>query len=382
MIATFDAFDHAMMARALKLAELGLGIATPNPHVGCVITKHGRVIGEGFTQAGGRPHAEAEALAACTQSPEGATAYTTLEPCSLHAKSRGPACADLLIAAKVARVVSALHDPFDGVDGKGHDQLQGAGIRLEIGLMETQAKAQLRAFLARVTRNRPWVTLKVAASLDGKTALANGESKWITSAEARRDVHRLRAEVCAVMTGIGTALADDPELTVRDVPTTRQPLRILLDSRLDVRDDMKLVKGGNEGGNTLIVTATGSESRLTELALRGVDVMRIPTEVVKGKTDLVAMMHSLATYQTGRQGQGLNHIMVETGAKLNASLLAAGVADEIIFYLAPSLLGDSARGLFALPELQGLEEKIQLNISDVRHIGPDLRVTATVKNKV
>jgi diaminohydroxyphosphoribosylaminopyrimidine deaminase / 5-amino-6-(5-phosphoribosylamino)uracil reductase len=374
MIATFDSFDHAMMARALKLAELGRGIATPNPHVGCVITKHGGVIGEGFTQAGGRPHAEAEALAACTQTPEGATVYTTLEPCSLHPKSRGPACADLLIAAKVARVVSALHDPFDGVDGKGHDQLQRAGIKLEIGLMETQAKAQLKAFLARVTRNRPWVTLKVAASLDGKTALANGESKWITSAEARRDVHRLRAEVCAVMTGIGTALADDPELTVRDVPTTRQPLRILLDSRLDVRDDMKLLNGGN----TLIVTATGSESRLTELALRGVDVMRIPTEAVKGKTDLVAMMHTLANYQN----RGLNHIMVETGAKLNASLLAAGVADEIIFYLAPSLLGDSARGLFALPTLRGLEEKIQLDVSDVRHIGPDLRVTATVKNKV
>jgi diaminohydroxyphosphoribosylaminopyrimidine deaminase / 5-amino-6-(5-phosphoribosylamino)uracil reductase len=373
-VTTFDAFDHAMMARALKLAERGRGIATPNPHVGCVITKNGRVIGEGFTQAGGRPHAEAEALAVCAQSPEGATVYTTLEPCSLHAKSRGPACADLLIAAKVARVVSALHDPFDGVDGKGHDQLQRAGIKLEIGLMETQAKVQLRAFLARVTRNRPWVTLKVAASLDGKTALANGESKWISSAEARRDVHRLRAEVCAVMTGIGTALADDPELTVRDVPTTRQPLRILLDSRLDVRNDMKLLMGGN----TLIVTATGSENRLTELALRGVDVMRIPTETVKGKTDLVAMMRSLANYGN----RGLNHIMVETGAKLNASLLAAGVVDEIVFYFAPSLLGDSARGLFALPELQGLEEKIQLDVSDVRHIGPDLRITATVKNKL
>jgi diaminohydroxyphosphoribosylaminopyrimidine deaminase / 5-amino-6-(5-phosphoribosylamino)uracil reductase len=378
IVATFDAFDHAMMARALKLAERGLGIATPNPHVGCVITKNGRVIGEGFTQAGGRPHAEAEALAVCTLSPEGATVYTTLEPCSLHAKSRGPACADLLIAAKVARVVSALHDPFDGVDGKGHDQLQRAGIRLEIGLMEPQAKAQLKAFLARVTRNRPWVTLKVAASLDGKTALANGESRWITSVEARRDVHRLRAEVCAVMTGIGTALADDPELTVRDVPTTRQPLRILLDSRLEVRDDMKLLRGGN----TLIVTATGSEGRLTELALRGVDVMRAPTEAVKGKTDLGAMMRSLANYQAGCQGQGLNHIMVETGAKLNASLLAAGVVDEIIFYFAPSLLGDSARGLFALPELHGLEEKIQLDVSDVRHIGRDLRITATVKNKL
>lgn len=371
-MATFTALDHAMMARALQLAERGHGIATPNPHVGCVIVKNGRVIGEGFTQKGGRPHAEAEALAACTQSPEGATVYCTLEPCTLHAKSRGPACADLLVAAKVARVVSALHDPFDGVDGKGHEQLQRAGIALDIGLMEAQAKSQLRAFLARVTRNRPWVTLKVAASLDGKTALANGASKWITSPEARRDVHLMRSKVCAVMTGIGTALADDPELTVRDVPTTRQPLRILLDSRLDIRDDMKLL----QGGNTLIVTATGGENRLTELALRGVDVMRVSTETVKGKTDLLAMMNALASYQ----GRGLNHIMVETGAKLNASLLAAGVVDEIIFYFAPSLLGDTARGLFALPELRGLEEKIQLNVSDVRHVGPDLRITVTIKN--
>jgi diaminohydroxyphosphoribosylaminopyrimidine deaminase / 5-amino-6-(5-phosphoribosylamino)uracil reductase len=369
--ATYSALDYAMMARALQLAELGRGIATPNPHVGCVIVSKGRVIGEGFTQSGGRPHAEAAALDACTQSPNGATVYSTLEPCALHATSRGPACADLLIAAKVARVVSALHDPFHGVDGKGHDQLQRAGIALDIGLMQVQAQEQLKAFLARVTRGRPWVTLKVAASLDGKTALANGQSKWITGAAARRDVHLLRSKVCAVMTGIGTALADDPELTARDVATIRQPLRILLDSRLDIRNDMKLL----QGGNTLIVTATGGEARAAELIARGVDIMRIPTETVKGKTDLVAMMRALAQYQ----GRGLNHIMVETGAKLNASLLEAGVVDEIIFYLAPSLLGDPARGLFALPEFVKMEEKYQLQVRDVRHIGDDLRIAADVK---
>jgi diaminohydroxyphosphoribosylaminopyrimidine deaminase / 5-amino-6-(5-phosphoribosylamino)uracil reductase len=373
----FSAFDHAMMARALQLAERGRGIATPNPHVGCVIVKDGRIIGEGFTQSGGRPHAEAVALDACTQSPTGATAYSTLEPCALHATSRGPACADLLIAAKVARVVSALHDPFHGVDGKGHAQLQRAGITLDIGLMQAQAQVQLKAFLTRVTRGRPWVTLKVAASIDGKTALANGQSKWITSEAARRDVHRLRSEVCAVMTGIGTALADDPALTVRDVsdPSNiqRQPLRILLDSRLDIRDDMQLLKGGN----TVIVTATGSEARAAELASQGIEILRVPTETAKGKTDLVATMRTLGAYQ----GRGLNHIMVETGAKLNASLIEAGVVDEIIFYLAPSLLGDNARGLFALPAFQNLEEKYSLNIRDVRHIGVDLRVTADVNQK-
>jgi diaminohydroxyphosphoribosylaminopyrimidine deaminase/5-amino-6-(5-phosphoribosylamino)uracil reductase len=273
----------------------------------------------------------------------------------------------LLIKAKVARVVSALHDPFDGVDGKGHDNLHASGIQLDIGLMEAQAREQLKAFLARVTRGRPWVTLKVAASLDGKTALANGESKWITSADARRDVHLLRSKVCAVMTGIGTALADDPALTVRDVPTARQPLRILLDSRLDARDDLQLLNGGN----TVVVTATGSEARSDELKKSGIDVLRIPVENVKGKTDLVAMMQALAKYN-----RGINHIMVETGAKLNASLLAAGVVDEIVFYIAPCLLGDTARGLFALPELVSLKDKIQLAITDTRQVGTELKITA------
>jgi diaminohydroxyphosphoribosylaminopyrimidine deaminase / 5-amino-6-(5-phosphoribosylamino)uracil reductase len=367
----FSAQDHAMMARAIQLGEQGRGIATPNPHVGCVIVKHGRIIGEGFTQVGGRPHAEAMALDACTESPEGSTIYSTLEPCAPHAKSRGPACSDLLIAAKVARVVSALHDPFEGVDGMGHERLRQANIQLDVGLMEAQVREQLKAFLARVSRKRPWVTLKVAATIDGKTALANGQSKWITSVDARCDVHLLRSKVCAVMTGIGTALADDPALTVRDVPSTRQPLRILLDSRLDVRDDMQLIRGGN----SLIVTATGSEERVADLIGKGVDVLRIPTESVKGKTDLVAMMKSLADYRNG-----INHIMVETGAKLNASLLAANVVDEIIFYIAPSIFGDTARGLFALPELTDLKDKIELKFSDVRMIGPDLRITANINN--
>lgn len=363
----FSAFDYAMMARAIRNGERGRCITTPNPFVGCVIVKQGRIIGEGFTQKGGRPHAEAMALEACTESPEGATVYSTLEPCVLHAKSRGPACSNLLIAAKVARVVSALHDPYHGVDGAGHDSLRAAGIQVDIGLMESDAARSLKAFLARVTRGRPWVTLKIAATLDGKTALLNGESKWITDAEARRDVHRLRAEACAVMTGIGTLMADDPELTVRDVPCERQPLRVLLDSRLDVTDGAKILRGGN----VLIATAADQPERERELIAGGAEVMRVAVEAVKGKVDLVRMMEQFA-------GRGLNRIMVETGAKLNASLLVAGVVDEIVAYIAPSIFGDSARGLFALPELKNLDERTRLQITDVRQIGPDLRITAQV----
>ena len=276
----FAAFDHAMMARAIRLAEFGRCITTPNPCVGCVIVKNGRIIGEGFTQQGGRPHAEAVALQSCTVSPEGATVYATLEPCCPHPKSRGPACSDLLIAAKVARVVSAVHDPFDGVNGCGHSRLRDAGIVVESGLMESVVREQLRAFLARVTRHRPWVTLKVATSLDGKTALANGRSKWITGEDARRDVHRMRAEACAVMTGIGTVMADDPELNVRDVPCDRQPLRILLDSRLDVTDSARIL----EGGNVLVVTAAQNDVRENKFKARGVDVMRVPVKRPRAKS--------------------------------------------------------------------------------------------------
>lgn len=366
----FSANDYAMMAQAIRLAERGRCITTPNPFVGCVIAKQGRIIGEGFTQKGGRPHAEAMALANCSASPEGATVYSTLEPCCLHPKSRGPACSDLLINAKVARVVSAVHDPFEGVDGYGHSLLRHAGIVVDIGLMENVVREQLKGFLARVTRRRPWVTLKVATSLDGKTALANGRSKWITGAEARRDVHRMRGQACAVMTGIGTLIADDPQLTVRDVPCDRQPLRILLDSRLDITDSARIL----EGGNVLIVTAAQNERRESQLKARGAEVVRVPVEQVKGKVDLQKMMEVLAF-------RGLNTVMVETGAKLNGSLLSAGVVDEVVAYVAPSILGDPARGVFALPEFTDLAERIELDITDVRHIGADLRITAALKGK-
>ena len=360
-----------MMSRAIQLAERGRAIATPNPFVGCVIVKHDRIIGEGFTRAGGRPHAEADALANCTESPEGSTIYSTLEPCVVHASSRGPACSDLLVAAKVARVVSALHDPFEGVDGKGHARLQEAGITLEIGLMEVEVKTQLKAFLARVTRNRPYVTLKIAASLDGKTALNNGESKWITSVESRRDVHAMRRDACAMLTGIGTVMADNPSLTVRDVPCERQPLRIVLDNRLAITEDMAIL----EGGNTMIVTIADNSARVAALASRGIEVAHVKCEASSGKIDLNAMMQMLAAKK-------LNSIMVETGARLNASLITANVVDEIVLYVAPSILGDNAKGLFALPELQHLRDKINLKFTDVRQIGADIKITASVINTI
>jgi diaminohydroxyphosphoribosylaminopyrimidine deaminase / 5-amino-6-(5-phosphoribosylamino)uracil reductase len=365
---TFSATDAAMMARAIAIAEQGRAIATPNPFVGCVIVKDSRVIGEGYTRAGGRPHAEADALANCTESPEGATVYTTLEPCSTHATSRGPACSDLLVDAKVARVVSALHDPFEGVDGKGHARLHEAGIALDIGLMEADVKKQLKAFLARVTRGRPYVTLKIAASIDGKSALNNGESKWITSAESRRDVHAIRRDACAILTGIGTVMADDPTLTVRDVPCERQPLRVLLDSRLDVADSANIL----QGGNTMIVTASENAARAAALAARSIPVTHIKTDA-NNKVDLRAMIEMLGAKK-------LNSIMVETGAKLNASLLAAGVVDEIVFYVAPAILGDSAKGLFGLPELHTLKDKIQLKFTDVRQIGTDIKINALIES--
>ncbi len=367
MQTTFAATDYAMMARAIRVAERGRAVATPNPFVGCVIVKRGRVIGEGFTRLGGRPHAEADALANCTESPEGATVYSTLEPCALHANSRGPACSDLLVRAKVARVVSALHDPFEGVDGKGHENLAQAGIQLDVGLMEREVRQQLKAFLMRVTAGRPYVTMKVAASFDGKTALANGESKWISAAEARRDVHAMRRDSCAVMTGVGTLMADNPSLTVRDVACERQPLRVLLDSRLDVTDSANILAGGN----TLIATATGDEARANALRQRGIEVIRVPTEANKGKVDLVEMMQMLGARR-------LNALMVETGAKLNGSLLSAGVVDEIVAYIAPSILGDDGRGLFAIEPLSALRDKITVSFSDVRQIGPDLKVTARI----
>jgi diaminohydroxyphosphoribosylaminopyrimidine deaminase/5-amino-6-(5-phosphoribosylamino)uracil reductase len=361
---SFSAEDHALMARALVLASNGRNTATPNPSVGCVIAKAGRIIGEGWHARAGEPHAEAMALAACTQSPQGATVYVTLEPCSHF--GRTPPCADALLAARVSRVVSAIEDPNPLVRGQGHARLRAAGLRVETGLLAAQAGEVHRGYLARMARGRPWLRIKAAASLDGRIALANGESRWITAEAARRDVHALRARSCAMLTGIGTVLRDDPELTVRHVACTRQPRRVVIDSRLDLPASAKILAGDS----TLVLTVNDDRERRAALEARGAEVLVVPA--VGRKTDLMAVARLLAE-------RGCNEVTVETGAKLNASLLQAGVVDEIVLYLAPMLLGNAAQGLFALPEFEQLAQGIRLRVTDIRSVGADLRVTALVE---
>ena len=364
----FSASDHAFMARAIALTERGRDTSTPNPNVGCVIVKGGRIIGEGWHARAGEAHAEAHALDVATEPAEGGTAYVTLEPCA-H-QGRTGACADRLVAARVARVVAAIQDPYHEVNGKGAARLRAAGIRVDMGLMEGEAREVHRGFLSRVTRGRPWITLKAAASLDGRTALANGESRWITGEAARRDVHAMRARSCAVLTGIGTVMRDDPELTVRDVPCSRQPRRIVIDSRLDVSPGAKILKG--EPPIIFAVNPDANKRRLLEAA--GAVVVAAPTDPAKpDKTDLAAIARELGQL-------GFNEVMVETGAKLNGSLLAAGIVDEIVLYLAPQLLGDTALGLFAIPELTRLEDAVRLRMVDVRKVGEDLRLTLRISN--
>jgi diaminohydroxyphosphoribosylaminopyrimidine deaminase/5-amino-6-(5-phosphoribosylamino)uracil reductase len=360
-VPVFTPQDHAFMKRALELSERGRDTATPNPNVGCVIAKEGRVIGEGWHERAGEPHAEARALAACTESPEGSTVYVTLEPCS-HRGRTGP-CTEALVQARVARVVAAVQDPYREVNGRGIARLREAGIRVDVGLMEREAEEAHRGFLHRARHGRPWMRIKAAASLDGRIALANGESRWLTSEEARRDVHALRARSCAILTGIGTVLRDDPELTVRHVPCTRRPRRIVIDSRLDTPLGAKILAGEPP----LILTVSDDRAKRSALEAKGAEVVTVPAQ--GAKTDLAAVARLLAE-------RNLNEVTVETGGKLMGSLLRAGVVDELVLYLAPLILGDSAQGLFALPEIQALGDAPRPRIVEVKPIGPDLRITA------
>jgi diaminohydroxyphosphoribosylaminopyrimidine deaminase/5-amino-6-(5-phosphoribosylamino)uracil reductase len=363
----FSAEDHVFMARALQLAERGRDTSTPNPSVGCVIVKAGRIIGEGWHERAGEPHAEAKALAACAESPAGATAYVTLEPCA-H-QGRTPPCADALIAAKVARVVAAVEDPNHLVHGQGASRLRDAGIRVDVGLLQAQAEEIHRGFLQRMRRGRPWMRIKAAASLDGRLALANGESRWITGEPARRDVHALRARSCAMLTGIGTVIADDPDLTVRHVACSRQPRRVLIDSRLDASPDAKVFKGGP----AIVFTVSDDAARRRRLESLGAEVVTVPVDSGKaGKADLAAIARELGA-------RGFNEVTVETGSRLNGSLLAAGVIDEIVLYLAPKLIGEPGIGLFALPEFTRLEQALRPRIVDVRAVGEDWRITARLE---
>jgi diaminohydroxyphosphoribosylaminopyrimidine deaminase/5-amino-6-(5-phosphoribosylamino)uracil reductase len=361
----FTAADHTYMARALQLARRGLFTTSPNPRVGCVIVAAGEVVGEGWHERAGEPHAEAHALAAAGSRASGATAYVSLEPCSHH--GRTPPCADALIAARVARIVVAMHDPNPKVAGTGVQQLRAAGIDTSVGLLAHEARELNMGFVSRHERGRPWVRVKTAASLDGRIALANGVSQWITSPEARRDGHRWRARACAVMAGIGTLQADNPRLDVRDVETTRQPMRIVVDRRLEMTPNARVL----EGGNVLVFCAREERERAAELRGAGAEVVALPD--ASGKVDLAAMMQELARRE-------LNEIHVESGNRLNGALLKAGVVDELLLYLAPQLLGDAARGMFDLGVFTSLDQRVHLSIHDLRRVGPDLRIVARVSS--
>ena len=349
------------MVRAIALTERGRNTSTPNPSVGCVIVKDGRVIAEGWHERAGEPHAEARALAAAKGSVEGATVYLSLEPCS-H-QGRTPPCADALVAAKVGRVVAAMEDPNPKVKGQGAVRLRNAGIRVDIGLMADEALEAHRGFVWRMTRGRPWMRIKAASSLDGRIALANGESKWLTAEAARRDVHALRARSCAMLTGIGTVLRDDPELTVRHVPCSRQPKRVVIDSRLDTPLTAKILRGEPP----IIMTVSEDSGRRKALEARGAEVVTVPRE--GEKTDLAAMARLLGE-------RGFNEVTVETGGKLMGSLLTARVVDELVIYYAPLILGDQSQSLFVLPEWTSLGEALRPRITEVRTIEEDFRVTA------
>ncbi|MDG3066408.1 bifunctional diaminohydroxyphosphoribosylaminopyrimidine deaminase/5-amino-6-(5-phosphoribosylamino)uracil reductase RibD [Thauera mechernichensis] len=358
---TFSATDHAAMARALALARRGLESTSPNPRVGCVLLRDGRTVGEGWHQRAGEPHAEIHALQQAGADARGATAYVTLEPCSHF--GRTPPCADALIEAGVSRVVAAMEDPNPLVAGRGMARLRAAGIVTEHGLLDTEARELNIGFVSRMTRGRPWLRLKAAATLDGKTALNNGVSQWITGAEARRDGHRWRARACAILTGIGTVREDDPQLTVRDIVCERQPQRILIDARLEVPAAARIL----QGAPILIATACEEHARMAPLLESGHQIIVLPD--TNGKVALPALMREL-----GRLG--FNEIHAEAGLKLNGSLLREGCVDELLLYFAPMLAGDTAQGLFNLPALTRLDDATQLDVTDMRTIGRDLRVIA------
>jgi diaminohydroxyphosphoribosylaminopyrimidine deaminase/5-amino-6-(5-phosphoribosylamino)uracil reductase len=361
----FSESDRQYMTRALELAQRGLYTTTPNPRVGCVIVRDGGVAGEGWHERAGEPHAEINALRAAGEKARGATVYLTLEPCAHH--GRTPPCCDALIAMGVARVVSAMQDPNPLVAGRGNAALTAAGIRAESGLLEDEARALNVGFVARMMRGRPWVRMKLAASLDGKTALLNGKSQWITGTEARRDGHHWRARACAVLTGIGTVKDDDPQLTVRDVETSRQPLRVVVDSRLETPPAAKILAGGG----ALIAAAVADETRRQALQDKGAEVITLPNPA--GKVELGALLRALGE-------RGINEVHVEAGFKLNGSLLREGFVDELLVYLAPSIIGDRARGMFDLPAIGDLAARRALEIREVQRIGGDIRVMARVTN--
>jgi len=360
----FDADDHHHMVRALELARRGLYSTPPNPAVGCVLVRWGQVVGEGYHQQAGEGHAEVLALHEAGAAARGATAYLTLEPCSHH--GRTPPCTDALIAAGVRRVVVAMRDPNPRVDGGGLARLEQSGIRTDVGLLAGEAAEINRGFVRRMLSGRPWVTLKLGASLDGRTALADGTSKWITGERARADVQRLRARASAILTGSGTVVSDDPMLTVRDPELDlrgRRPLRVVLDSSLVTPPGAQLL---SFAGSTLFLTRDAQSPAAQALREAGARV-----EAVAGSDrglDLGAVLDRLGELEC-------NEVLVEAGPTLAGEMVRGGYVDEIVVYMAPVVLGSAARSLFNLPPLERMCDRCEFDWRDVARIGDDLRLT-------
>jgi diaminohydroxyphosphoribosylaminopyrimidine deaminase/5-amino-6-(5-phosphoribosylamino)uracil reductase len=366
--------DEYFLSRALRLAEKGLWNTDPNPRVGCVLVKDGEIVGEGWHEKAGLAHAEINALRMAGERARGADCYVTLEPCCHH--GRTPPCSEALIQAGVGRVVAAMEDPNPRVAGQGLRQLQEAGIEVVSGLLQAQAERLNPGFIQRMRQGRPWIRGKLAMSLDGRTAMASGESKWITGSAARSDVQAWRARSSALMTGAGTVLADDPSYTVRreELPAhlprpaePRQPLRVIVDRNLSIPETAKML---SLPGKTLVFYATqdaDSAERAQDLERAGAEVVYLPT--LEGCVDLIQVCRHLAERE-------VNEVLLEAGANLGGAMLRAGLIDEFIFYIAPVLMGDSARGLFHLPQLQRMADKIQLRIEDIRAVGEDWRIIA------
>ena len=365
----YTAVDHQWMAEALAEAHKALYLANPNPRVGCVIVKDGQVIGRGFTQQVGGPHAEIQALADTKLNgfdPKDSNIYVTLEPCN-HT-GRTPPCVDALLTAKPAKVIVAMVDPNPLVAGKGLERLKAAGIEVRCGLMESEAQALNRGFVSRMTRGLPWVRLKIAASLDGKTALPNGQSQWITGSLARADGHHWRAQACAIVTGVGTVKEDNPTLNVREVETQRQPWRIIIDSKLETPLDAKILNNSSESG-VMIVCAKISDSDTQEkvkiLESRGIEVLTMSNEF--GKVDLPKLFAYLA------QERHMNEIHIEAGFKLNGSMLREDCVDELLLYYAPFFMGEGI-GMANTTPLDSLQSRQDWKMIDQSLVGSDLRL--------
>lgn len=370
-----DATDYRYMARALRLARFGLFTAHPNPRVGCVVVNNDQIVGEGFHARAGQAHAEINALRAAGAAAQGATAYVTLEPCCHY--GRTPPCTQALIEAGIRRVVSAMEDPNPRVAGQGFMVLAAAGIDTHRGVMEREAQTLNRGFVSRMRRGRPWIRVKLAMSLDGRTALASGESRWISGEAARLDVQRLRALSSAIMTGGGTVRADNPRLTVRltaadleiDAPPP-QPARIILSSDLNIDPAVRVL---DPPGQCLIftlsqvLTTNQAHARAAQLQRQHVDVMAVAAN--ESGLDLCEVTRILARRE-------INEVQVEAGATLSGALMRQGLVDELVIYMAPVLLGDAARGLFHLPQIECMTDRLRLRIHDIRMLGDDLRITA------